>query len=278
MTSTKTRLSLSQSSFQDFRECPRRFQLKVVENTTWPAAALEPLSQLERYTDLGNKFHQISNQFFSGIPSNIIKANITDPDIKLMWENFIPFAEELADHQRYSEIILTSPFLGHEIVAKYDLVVQTPEGKFIIYDWKTAATKPSRTILGQRFQTILYPLILVRAGKSLFKSTSSDPGDISMHYWYAMSSDPEEIFPYSDEIHTKNVKEITKIVTQIDDFITGGTSFPLTDELSHCQKCVYRSLCERGNQSASFDQYTDIENEDLSNQHFDFNTIDEIEI
>ena len=278
MASTKTRLSLSQSSLQDFRECPRRFQLKVVENTSWPAAALEPLSQLEHYTDLGNKFHLICHQFFSGIPSNIIQANITDPDIKLMWENFFPFSEELNDHQRYSEIVLTSPFLGHELVAKYDLVVQTPEGKFIIYDWKTAAKKPSRTILSQRFQTILYPLLFVKAGKSLFNSYSSDPGDISMHYWYAMSSDPEEIFPYSYEIHTNNVKEITKIVTEIDDLITGGTPFPLTEDQSHCQKCVYRSLCERGNRSASFDQYTDIENEDLSNQHFDFDSITELEI
>ena len=278
MVSTQTRLSLSQSSLQDFRECPRRFQLKIVDNTTWPAAVLEPLSQLEHYTDLGNTFHQICHQFFSGIPANYIKETITDPDLQLMWENFLSFAEAFNGHKRYAEIVLTSPFLGHELVAKYDLVVQISAGKFIIYDWKTAAKKPSRTILSQRFQTILYPLLFVKAGNSLFKSYSSAPADISMHYWYAMSSDPEEIFPYSDEIHTNNLIELTNIVSEIDDLITGGTAFPLTEDRSHCQKCVYRSLCERGNRSASYDQYTDIENEDLSNQHFDLDSIAEIEI
>jgi len=277
METNRTVLHFSQSNLQDFKECPRRFQLKVVDQISWPAAYLEPLSGLEQATEIGNKFHQLCHQYFSGIDPGTLEISITNPDLKNMWENFIEFGMEIDAESRYSEIILSSPFLGHHLIAKYDLVIQTPDGKFIIFDWKTSSRKPSRTILSQRFQTFLYPYILTKAGNSVFKTTQPAPSDISMNYFYPMSSDPEEIFPYSDSLYVENIRVLTDTITEIDDLISSGKVFPLTENIEECGKCIYRSLCKRGVRAEEIDIFTEIDQEDLSDVYFEFDDINEIE-
>lgn len=273
----KTVLHFSQSNLQDFQDCPRRFQLNVLDQISWPAAFLEPLSRLEQATELGNKFHQLCHQYFSGIDPSALKKDISNPDLRIMWENFFDFGITIPLENRHSEIILSTPFLNHHLIAKYDLVLQTPESKFIIYDWKTSAHKPSRTILSQRFQTILYPFIFAMAGKSMFKTERITPDDISLNYWYPMSSDPEERFPYSKSKHSDNLNILTDVITKIDGLIDSGGIFPLTDELENCSKCIYRSLCERGVRAGEIDVFTEIDQEDLSNVHFELDDIDGIE-
>ena len=277
MNSNKPILHLSQSNLQDFKECPRRFQLKVIDNISWPAAYLEPLSLLEQATDLGNKFHQLSQQYFSGIESDNITQNISNPELRSMWENFVPFVNDLRDENLYTEIILSAPMLGHQLIAKFDLVIKTNDGKYVIYDWKTSTKKSSRTQLSQRFQTFLYPFILVKAGNSIFKNDNLSPGNINMIYWYPMSSDPEEIFPYSELQYSENTAQLTKLISEIDKLVETSEVFPLTDDHSLCQKCIYRSLCERGNHGAKYDLFTEIDQEDLSGVHFDLDDIRENE-
>jgi CRISPR/Cas system-associated exonuclease Cas4 (RecB family) len=277
MEKAKTVLHLSQSNLQDFSECPRRFELKVIDNISWPAAYLEPLSQLEQATEIGNKFHQICHQFFTGIDQDSISRNISNPDLKIMWESFFTFAKGLQDENRFPEIILSTPFLGHQLIAKYDLVLKTNNGKFIIYDWKTSTKKPTRTLLSQRFQTFLYPYILVKTGNSIFKKVQPAPKNISMNYWYPMSSDPEEIFPYSDTLYSENTAQLTEIISEIDGYVNSGRIFPMTIDRKLCGKCVYRSLCERGIQASKFDPITEIDGEDLSGVHFDLDNISEID-
>ena len=252
--------------------------MKVIDNISWPAAYLEPLSQVEQATNLGNNFHQLSQQFFSGIDSDNLLPTISNPDLKIMWENFVPFASDLRDENLYTEIILSTPLLGHQLIAKYDLVIKTNDSKFVIYDWKTSTKKPSRTQLSQHFQTFLYPFILAKAGNSLFKTDQPSPDDINMIYWYPLSSDPEEIFPYSEIQYSENTELLTDLISEIDKFIETSEVFPLTKDHSLCQNCIYRSLCERGTHGGEFDLFTEIDQEDLSGVHFDFDTISEIEL
>jgi len=266
-------LHLSQSNLQDFEDCPRRFQLKVIDNISWPAAYLEPLSRLEQATDLGNKFHHLCQQYFSGIDSGDLIHNISNPDLINIWESFVPFANDLRNGNLFTEIILSTPMLGHHLIAKYDLVIKTSADKFVIYDWKTSTKKPSRTQVGQRFQTFLYPYILLKTGNSLFKTDQPSPNDIDMIYWYPLSSDPEEIFPYSEILYSENADQLTKLIMKINNFIETSEVFPLTEDHSLCQKCIYRSLCERGIHGGEFDLFTEIDQEDLSGLHFDLDKI-----
>lgn len=277
MKSKKPVLHLSQSNLQDFKDCPRRFQLKEIENIAWPTAYLEPLSRLEQATDLGNNFHQLCLQYFTGIDLDSLSQNISDPGLKIMWENFRTFAKDLQEQDRFAEIILSTPFLSHQLIAKYDLVLKTSEGKFVIYDWKTSTKKPSRTLLSQRFQTFLYPFIFAKAGNNIFHTDQPFPGDISLNYWYPMASDPEEIFPYSEIQYSENFNQLTKIISEIDDLVGSGDPFPLTDDQNHCLKCVFRSLCDRGILAGDLDIFSEIDQEDLSNVKFDLDNISEIE-
>jgi len=275
MNSNKPVLHLSQSNLQDFKDCPRRFQLKVIDNISWPAAYLEPLSQLEQATDLGNRFHQLCQQYFSGIGPDNLAHNIINPDLKDMWKNFVPFANDLCYEHLYTEIILSTPILGHQLIAKYDLAIKKDSGEFVIYDWKTSPKKPSRNQLSQHFQTFLYPFIFVKAGKNIFESFQPDPENITMIYWYPLSSDPGEIFPYSKIQYSENAKQLTKLITEINDFMETHEFFPLTDDRSACQRCVYRSLCERGIKGGEIDLFTEIDQEDLSGVHFDIENIND---
>ncbi len=277
MVPKKTVLQLSQSNLQDFSDCPRRFQLKVIEDIPWPAAYLEPLSQLEQATEIGNKFHQLCHQFFTGIDHESLIRTISNPDLKTIWENFSTFAKELQVENRFSEIILSTPFLGHQLIAKYDLILKTEEDKFIIYDWKTSSHKPSRTMLSQKYQTFIYPFVFSKAGSSIFGTAQPSPENISMNYWYPMCSDPEEIFPYSDSLFSENFDQLSALILEIDGLIESTISFPLTDDRKLCTKCVYRSLCERGGQGGKLDQFTEIDDEDLSGFHFELDNISEIE-
>ena len=92
-----------------------------------------------------------------------------------------------------------------------------------------------------------------------------------------MSSDPEEIFPYSDSLYVENIRVLTDTITEIDDLISSGKVFPLTENIEECGKCIYRSLCKRGVRAEEIDIFTEIDQEDLSDVYFEFDDINEIE-
>ena len=52
--SLPTNFQFSPSSLQDFNDCPRRFQLKYLENLSWPAPSAEPALEYEEYLQLCN--------------------------------------------------------------------------------------------------------------------------------------------------------------------------------------------------------------------------------
>jgi hypothetical protein len=60
--------SFTQSSLQDYLDCPRRFQLRHVLEQPWPAVESEPLLERERLTDLGRHFHLMAQRHTVGLP------------------------------------------------------------------------------------------------------------------------------------------------------------------------------------------------------------------
>jgi len=270
-------LQLNQSNLQDFLDCPRRFQLKVIEKTVWPAAVAEPLSMAEQSILLGNQFHRICQQYFSGLDPEIISDHIFDSALRTMWQNFLPFGEQLIGKFYRVENIISMPFLNHKLVAKFDLILQINNQVYIIYDWKTSSKKPSRTDISQRVQTLLYPFIFTESGHKLFQFDNIPVEDVSMHYWYPLCSDPEEVFPYSSSEHERIFSFLSDTINKINLLIEADELFPLTEDLSKCQRCVFRAICQRGSRGVPLDPITEIDQEDLSNTHFDLNQIIEID-
>jgi hypothetical protein len=270
-------IEFNQASLQDFLECPRRFELSVLEKAKWPSPPSSPLSKYEELTEIGTQFHHLCQQFFTGIDPDLISYTITNQTILQLWQSFQPFGSSLLPFSRYYEQILRIPFGDDFLVAKFDLIIQKPDEGFLIFDWKTSQSKPSRSTLAKRVQTSLYPYLFSQVGEQLFTSDSIHPSEIKMIYWYPLSEDPEEIFPYSEDQHQEISQQLSDLQSQLHSLISSGKQFPLTDDQSRCKYCRFRSYCERGFETYPLPAGAEIENEDLSRTHFDLDQIKEIE-
>ena len=270
-------LEFSQTSLQDFLDCPRRFELSVLQEMRWPAAHSAPLLKFEELTEIGSKFHHLCHQFFLGIDPDLLSSSLINPEISELWDSFLPYGKSLQHLPGYYEQILRIPFENHFLVAKFDLIVQQGDNDYLIIDWKTASKKPSKSILANRVQTFLYPYIFQGAGGELFGAEKISPTEITLQYWYPLAGIPEEVFPYSDATHQEVTQNISDLIQQIYELIDADKPFPLTNDRQHCKYCIYRSYCERGHLTSSVPAGTELEQEDLSNVHFDLDLIKEIE-
>ena len=146
----------------------------------------------------------------------------------------------------------------------------------LIIDWKTSPNKPDRNNLSARIQTILYPYILHQSGHLLFGGKDINADSIQFHYWYPLCDEPEVIFPYSNQIHQEVYENLSDIISRINRLSLSSENYPLTEDLSYCNYCNYRSLCDRGVTPGEFEKYIPLEQQDLSNFRFDLENIDEV--
>lgn len=269
-------LQLNQSNLQDFLNCPRRFELNVLRDNSWPAATTRPLSAIEHSIHQGNRFHKICQQYFTGISPSLIRKSLNDPVLLEMWDAFIPYANSLKEYQIYFEQMLYVPFLTHRLTAKFDLIVRLHE-KYLIIDWKTSPKKPPLPVLSERVQTYLYPYIFAIAGADFFNTELIDPNSIDLCYWYPLSSEPEVSFSYSLEKHQEVQIRLEGIIKQIEIIHSSKADFPLTSDMTKCQFCSYRSLCDRGSRPGEFDLFSDLDEIDGSDFKIDIEQITELE-
>ena len=75
------RFHFTQSSLQDYLDCPRRFQLRYVLDQPWPAVESEPLIERERLAELGRRFHQMAQRHTVGVPVEQITASAQDAEL-----------------------------------------------------------------------------------------------------------------------------------------------------------------------------------------------------
>ena len=61
--------TLSQSSLQDYNDCPRRFELRYLQRLAYPAIETEPALENEKHQREGEQFHRLVQQYFIGIPA-----------------------------------------------------------------------------------------------------------------------------------------------------------------------------------------------------------------
>jgi hypothetical protein len=241
----------SQSNLQDYVDCQRRFQLRYLLHQAWPAVEAEPYLENERRMDQGARFHKIVRQFLIGLPEAQIKQSITHDEImNSWWNNFTNAYMEgnldlLRDkgNQHFEEITLTVPVGEFRLIAKYDLLIIQPDGRVVIFDWKTSQNHPKRKWLAERMQTHVYPFVLVGAAKSLSK-VKIDPERIEMVYWFANQPDQQERFVYDDKGYQEDGRLFSNLITTISQ--KTELVFPLTPNIKRCLYCTYRSLCNRG--------------------------------
>ena len=266
--------SFSQSSLQDYADCPRRFQLRYLDRLIYPAADTEPALENEKHQQEGQYFHRLAQQHLLGIPTEKIKKLANTPNLQRWWENFLGFSRtSLAGVKSvYPEVTLAAPLGNFRLVAKYDLLAITEEGQLIIYDWKTYHKRPRNEWLAARWQTRVYRSLLVVAGSQYNGSKPVAPERCEMVYWF--SNFPDEPARYAhDEVQFKRDWDAMSRLTEE---IQSASAYPMTDERQKCAYCSYRSYCNRGIQAGDLETLeAELESEALFD--VDFEQIGEIE-
>ena len=265
--------TLSQSSLQDYVDCPRRFQLRYVDRLSYPAIESEPTLENEKHQQEGEYFHRLVQQYLIGIPSEQISKLANTANLQRWWENFIANQDFRVLRELgglLPEATLSAPLGGFRLLAKYDLIA-IGQNKVTIYDWKTYRKRPRNEFLKARMQTRVYCALLVHAGAHLNNNQPFEPEQIEMVYWFSDFPNEPARFAYTSAQYKRDwdllLKLSDEILRQAQD---SASSYPLTDDRTKCSYCPYRSYCERGVRAGDVDQAeSEMEAEELFDVNFE---------
>ena len=232
----------SQSSLQDYNDCPRRFRLRYLDRLAWPAIESEPALENERRLRAGQEFHRLAHQALIGLPAAELAAQADTPDLRRWWENFTaaPDLKALTGMDLHPEATLSTPLGGFRLTAKYDLVAIAPDGAARIYDWKTYARRPRAETLASRWQTRVYRALLVEAGAQWNGGRPLDPQQIEMIYWLTEYPGEPVRLAYAAAQYQRDLNALDQTIGEI----ATAAEFPLTEDQGKCAYCPYRS-CEQ---------------------------------
>ncbi len=236
-------LKLSRSNLLVFLTCRRQFQLQTVKRLAWPDLALD-FEQRKRVGQ-GQYFHLILERYFSGL--TVDESAIPDKKLLDWWRRFKRRGPRFPEGRRLPEIRLSVPVGSHYLIGRFDLVIieSTDSGPHAhIFDWKTSRPR-SESELQSDWQTRLYLAMMAQSGSALVESGNRlEAGNISLTYWYTNEPNNPRHITYSQKQHEQNWDEICAIVDDIDGCFKED-QWPLTDNWSHCRKCLYQAYCGR---------------------------------
>lgn len=262
----------SQGSLQDYVDCRRRFQLRYLLKVAWPALEAEPVLEYETAMQQGARFHRLIQQHLLGIPAGQLTPLAKGPDLSRWWQNYLEFSYP-SRVALYPEVTLSMPQLNSRLVAKYDVILVTPEGQAIIYDWKTSRRRPKRSWLVERLQSRVYPYLLAQAGAHLNQGQPFLPEQIEMIYWFAEAPAEPETISYNADQYARDVAYLSSLMAEI--MSLDSQAFTLTEAVERCRFCTYRSLCDRGVTAGDLEEI-EAESESVVEPEFDFDQIAEI--
>ena len=268
----KTIQNLSQSSLQDFVDCPRRFELRYLKKLNYPAAETEPILENEKHMQEGAQFHRLVHEHLLGMPVEKLHLLANTPKLRRWFENYLNADLRLADYTLHPEFTLSAPLGNLRLVAKYDLVaVQKNEGtrgasQVIILDWKTYRRRPRDEWLSTRLQTRVYRSLLVQSGAYLNEGVPFKPEQLEMIYWFADFPNEPARFKYDATLFNRDWETLAKLTEEI----VSAAEYPKTEELIRCSYCPFRSYCERGSQAGAYEALeSEMEAEELFDIHFE---------
>ena len=268
----KTIQNLSQSSLQDFVDCPRRFELRYLKKLNYPAAQTEPILENEKHMQEGAQFHRLVHEHLLGMPVEKLHLLANTPKLRRWFENYLNADLRLADYTLHPEFTLSAPLGNLRLVAKYDLVaVQKNEGtrgasQVIILDWKTYRRRPRDEWLATRLQTRVYRSLLVQSGAYLNEGVPFKPEQLEMIYWFADFPNEPARFKYDATLFNRDWDTLAKLTEEI----VSAAEYPKTEELIRCSYCPFRSYCERGSQAGAYEALeSEMEAEELFDIHFE---------
>ncbi len=265
--------TFSQTSLQDYFDCPRRFQLRYIEHLAWPAVETEPILENERRQQEGQVFHLLIQQHLAGLPVDKLSRLASTPNLERWWGNYLKHDFNISGYEQYAELTLSAPVGTQRLLAKYDLLAISPEQKVLIFDWKTSRKRPRDEWMAARMQTRVYRALMVQAGSYLHGGTPIGPEEIEMTYWYADFPSEPACFSYNTAQYQRDWDILISMIKEIGN----KRNFPLTEDEKKCDYCPFRSYCDRGGKAGT-ELEAEEETEAASNEfNLNFEQIAEIE-
>jgi hypothetical protein len=262
----------TQTSLQDYLDCPRRFELRYLLEQRYPAPVVAEQLEFERRAEQGARFHHLIHQHQVGIPPDLLTRCLDDDELAAWFALYLRAGLDDLPPARYPEVALTVPLGDYALTAKYDLLAVEVGGRAVIVDWKTGERVPRAEALAERMQTVVYRYVLAKGGAHLTGGRPIPPERIEMRYWYARSGETIRL-PYDAAAHARDEALLLRLAAEI----AARADFPLTSEARRCAFCVYRGLCERGDQAGSLAEWDgEVEADDLSGFTLDLEQIAEI--
>ncbi|MCC6458490.1 MAG: PD-(D/E)XK nuclease family protein [Caldilineaceae bacterium] len=260
--------TFSQSNLQTYADCPRRFWLTYVQRLPWPAVEASPVQEVEYVIRLGDAFHRAVQRAETGIPAELIAAQLEDP-LDAWFASYLQYRpKDIPTPVTGIESVLAIPFqVGNEgpivrLMAKFDLLGVEPGSRAIIIDWKTTRKRTEPHYLRQRLQSQVYPYLLVEASASLPWGPIA-PEQVEMRYWFTAAPDEPVRLRYDAAQHAANHQLLQRLVAQI---VAGENEadFPKTPDTEAnrarlCNYCAYRSRCDRGIHAGNLDDIADVD-------------------
>lgn len=261
--------TFSQSTLQMYVDCNRRFYLTHIERLPWPAIEAAPFALYEEAMRQGELFHRIVQRGIEGVP--IANAPLAPPLDQWVQAWLAWGLKETPTQHRLTERMLATAIVPEgvdepvRLVAKYDLIAAesgaegTAQGsRVVIVDWKTSARRPEVEAMRRRWQSLLYPFVLVESALRLpFGDVA--PEDVEMRYWFAGAPDAPIRLRYDRQQHEANRAALAALLGEILGK-EGEAAFPKVPDTPanrrrFCAFCVYRSRCQRGDEPGVMDEY-----------------------
>ncbi len=250
-------LFYSQSSLGAYQSCQLKFRRRYLEGLFWPGSwGLDQAGreQLEQ----GRLFHLLAQRYFSDGVDPLHDVNVGEP-VGGWINNLINLLPLSKDNLYLPEQELRLNAGNLRLVAKYDLLLFTPQGKVLIYDWKTTAGIPKPAYYTKHLQTLVYRYVLCAAGEACSPFGKVNPEDVSMMYWNPQHPSYLEPLPYSSWSFAKDFQLLHELVTQIES--REFDNFLATTDVKRCNHCEYAPIClgERASQTEISEEYQDLD-------------------
>ncbi len=255
----KQSLIFSAHSLQTYVDCARRFELSYLDGLVWPAVEREPVLESERFLENGRIFHEMVHQDILGIP--IADQALRNDDIARWWSNYKTSQPAILEGETYPEQTLVGEIGNNILVATYDLIVITPSGTAIIFDWKTWRHPERIKDLYKRLQSRVYPYLLAQAASTLVPELQLRPDQIEMRYWFAEKPGLSDTLAYSQAQFEEDQHYLLELVSDV--LQTRAGDYLLTGDEKKCKYCPYRSYCDRGDVAGSFEEDVELDDPDM---------------
>lgn len=231
--------SFSQSSLQSYLNCHRKFELLYLQKLAWPAQKYADAEKFELDLEAGQSLHQAIQRFLLGFDEGLILERLhagKDPRIPVWFSNFRKRLGYLKDKTDFIVEIPVSILSGqYWLTAKFDYLC-LENGQTLIFDWKTSAKKPGKTLLQESIQTKVYLTVARQAVQELEMPAPS------IKYWEANFPDLDLTIAPDEKTLARYAADLKTLI----DEIAAQSDFPMTKVPQRCVYCKYRSYCSRG--------------------------------